>query len=150
VTRPSIYTFAGGEPAFLALAAAHHQRCLDDPVLNHPFSHPGNPEHIKRLADYWAEVFGGPKRYSESFGGHSSMLGIHAGQGADEDLGARFVACFAQAADDAGLPDDLDFRAALRAYMEWAVGEVLSISPPGEQAPADLPVPHWGWNGLQA
>jgi hypothetical protein len=86
-----MFEFAGGEAAFLALAAAHHQRCLEDPVLSHPFSHPGNPEHIERLADYWAEVFGGPPRYSESFGGHSGMLGIHAGQGADDDLGARFA-----------------------------------------------------------
>jgi hemoglobin len=61
------------------------------------------------------------------------MLGIHAGQGADEDLGARFVACLVQAADDAGLPDDPEFRASLRAYMEWAVGEVLSYSPPTAQ-----------------
>ena len=38
-----MFEFAGGEPAFLALATAHHQRCLDDPVLNHPFSHPGPP-----------------------------------------------------------------------------------------------------------
>jgi hypothetical protein len=49
-----------------------------------------------------------------------------------------------QAADDAGLPDDPDFRAALHAYMEWAVGEVMSYSPPGEQVPADLPRPAGG------
>ena len=59
--------FAGGSPAFLALAKAFRRRCLEDPVLAHPFSHPGNPQHIKRLADYWAEVLGGPPRYSESF-----------------------------------------------------------------------------------
>jgi len=144
-----MFEFAGGEPAFLALAAAHHQRCLEDPVLAHPFSHLGNPHHIERLADYWAEVFGGPPRYSQSFGGHSTMLGIHAGQGADNDLGARFVACFVQAADDVGLPDDSEFRAGLRAYMEWAVGEVLSYSPQESRVPAGLPVPRWGWNGLE-
>lgn len=149
MARQTIFEFAGGEPAFLALATAHHQRCLDDPVMNHPFSHSGNPEHIERLADYRAEVFGGPKRYTESFGGHSAMLGIHAGQGADEDLGTRFVACFVQAADDAGLPNDPDLCTILRVYMEWAVGEVLSISPPGDQAPAGLPVPRWGWSGLE-
>jgi hemoglobin len=108
-----MFEFAGGEPAFVALATAHHQRCLEDPVLSHPFEHPENLEHIARLADYWAEVFGGPPRYSESFGGHSTMLGIHAGQRADEDLGARFVACFMQAAEDASLPDDPDLRAGL-------------------------------------
>src|SRR6476659_8049071 len=58
VTRRSMFEFAGGEPAFLALATAHHQRCLEDPVLSHPFEHPENPEHIARLADHWAEVFG--------------------------------------------------------------------------------------------
>jgi hemoglobin len=149
VARRSMFEFAGGEPAFAALATAHHQRCLEDPVLSHPFSHPGNPEHIARLANYWAEVFGGPPRYSESFGGHSAMLGIHAGQGADEDLGARFVACFVQAADDAGLPDDEDFRAGLRAYIEWAVAEVLAYSPPESSVQADVPIPRWDWNGLE-
>jgi len=149
VARASMFEFAGGDPAFLALASAHHQRCLDDPVLSHPFSHPGNPEHIQRLADYWAEVFGGPPRYSRSFGGHSAMLGIHAGQGAEDDLGTRFVACFVQAATDAGLPEDAEFRAGLRAYMEWAVAEVLSYSPKDAAVPDGMPVPHWGWNGLE-
>jgi hemoglobin len=142
-----MFEVAGGSPAFSALAAAHHRRCLEDPVLSHPFSHPGNPEHVERLADYWAEVFGGPPRYSESLGGHSAMLAIHAGQGADDDLGARFVSCFVKAADDAGLPDDPAFRAGLRAYMEWAVAEVLSYSPAETQVPDGLPVPRWGWNG---
>jgi hemoglobin len=149
VGRPSIYEFAGGEDAFLALAAAHHERCLNDPVLNHPFSHPGRPDHIQRLGRYWAEVFGGPPRYSESYGGHSEMLVIHAGQGADADLGDRFVRCFVQAADDAALPDDPALRASLRAYMEWAVHEVLSYSPPGSTVPPGARIPHWSWSGLQ-
>jgi hemoglobin len=142
-----MFDFAGGEPAFLALAAAHHERCLQDPVLNHPFSHGVNPEHIERLAAYWAEVFGGPTRFSESYGGHSAMLRLHAGTGADEEFGPRFVACFMQALDDAGLPADPEFRARLRSYMEWAVGEVLSYSPHGAQVPVGLPVPRWSWNG---
>ena len=147
MARPSLFEFAGGRPAFLALAAAHHERCLQDPELNHPFSHTGHPQHVERLADYWAEVFGGPPRYSESAGGHSEMLSIHAGQGAEEDLGNRFVACFVQAADDAQLPADPEFRASLRSYMEWAVGEVLAYSPPGAHVPAGLPVPRWSWDG---
>ena len=70
-------------------------------------------------------------------------------QGADDDLGERFVRCFVRAADDAGLPDDADLRAALRSYMEWAVHEVLSYSPAESDVPANLPVPHWSWDGLQ-
>ena len=147
--RPSVFEFAGGESAFLALATAHHDRCLADPVLEHPFSHGTHPDHVARLASYWAEVFGGPPRFSESCGGHSAMLGIHAGQGAHGDLGARFVECFVHAADDAGLPDDAEFRATLRAYMEWAVAEVMSYSPRDSVVTAGLPVPRWGWDGLQ-
>jgi len=145
--RPSVYEYAGGGPAFLALATADHERCLADPELNHPFSHPGHPDHIARLASYWAEVFGGPPVYSQSCGGHPAMLEVHARQGAGTDLGERFVACFVAAADDAGLPADPELRAALRSYMEWAVAEVLAYSPPEASVPADLPVPHWSWDG---
>ena len=147
--RPTLFEFAGGELAFVALAAAHHERCLQDPELNHPFSRGVNPEHIDRLAAYWAEVFGGPARFTELYGGHSAMLGMHAGQGAGQDYGPRFVACFMQAADDVGLPADPDFRATLRSYMEWATEEVVSYAPQGSDVPAGLPVPRWSWSGPQ-
>ncbi|WP_290054863.1 group II truncated hemoglobin [Amycolatopsis solani] len=149
--RPSLYEFAGGDPAFLALAAAHHERCLADPELNHPFSHPGqHPQHVERLAGYWAEVMGGPPRFSRECGDHSAMLRMHAGNGDMSDLGRRFVTCFVAAADDAGLPADPEFRAALRAYMEWAVAEVLTYPGPPAEVPGELPMPHWSWNGLQS
>jgi hemoglobin len=148
VPRPSLYEFAGGDAAIRAIAAAHHERCLLDPVLTHPFSHPGHPDHVDRLADYWIEVFGGPDRYSASCGGQSAMLAIHANQGADDDFGERFVACFVKAADDARLPDDPGFRDALRSYMEWAVRDVLQYSPHDARVPDRLPVPRWTWDGL--
>ncbi len=134
----------------LALAAAHHARCLADPELNHPFSHPDqHPQHVERLAAYWGEVLGGPAVYSQSLSDQSSLLAIHAGHGDMTDLGRRFVVCFAQAADDAGLPDDPEFRAALRAYMEWAVDDVLVYSPEGSVVPPGAAVPRWSWDGLQ-
>lgn len=142
-----MFDFAGGDPAFLNLAAAHHERCLQDPVLSHPFSHPGHPQHIERLAGYWAEVFGGPPRYSQLCGGQSGMLDIHAGTDAEDELGVRFVECFVRAADDAGIPDDPEFRRALRAYMEWAVSDVLSYSRRGATVPAEVAVPRWSWDG---
>ena len=125
----SIYEFAGGDDAFLALAEAHHERCLQDPELSHAFSHGLNPAHVENLAFYWAEVFGGPARYSESHGGHSAMIDLHARNGIGDDWSQRFVACFMQAADDVGLPDDPEFRAAIRSYMEWATKEVESYAP---------------------
>jgi hemoglobin len=148
--RPSLYDFAGGEQAFRALAAAHHERCLQDPELNHPFSHPdGNPQHLPRLAAYWAEVMGGPPDFSTTYGSdQSAMLHLHAGNGDMSDLGRRFVECFVVAADDAGLPDDPEFRAALRAYMQWAVDDVLRYELPNS-IPSGLAMPHWSWDGLQ-
>ena len=148
--RPSLFTYAGGEPAFRALAAAHHARCLADPELNHPFSHPGqHPQHVERLAAYWAEVMGGPPRYSQECGEQSSLLVMHSGNGPMDDLGRRFVECFVLAADDAGLPDDPEFRTALRDYMVWAVSDVLGYAPVGSTVPPGIAMPHWSWDGRQ-
>jgi len=149
VQRPTIFEAAGGQDAFLRLATVHHQRCLDDPVLNHPFSHPGHPQHVERLAGYWAEVFGGPPAYTQVAGSNSAMLELHARAQAEDDLGERFLACFVSSFDDAGLPEDPELRGALRAYMEWAVGQVMAISPADAVVADALPVPRWSWTGLQ-
>jgi hemoglobin len=147
--RVSIYEAAGGETAFLALAAAHHNRCLADPVLEHPFSHGVEPDHVERLAAYWAEVFGGPPGYSTVYGDHSKVMVIHAGHEMQADLGERFVACFVAAADDAGLPDDPELRNALRAYMEWATAGVYAYNGRDAVVPPGIPMPQWGWSGLE-
>jgi len=147
MTRPSIYEFAGGDDAFLALAAATTERCLADPELNHPFGQDLSPRHNENLAAYWAEVFGGPDSYSRSLGGHSGMLAIHAGHGTPEEWADRFETCFIQAIDDAQLPDDPDFRKALREYIHWATREVNSYGPAGSTVDPARPMPHWSWDG---
>jgi hemoglobin len=147
--RVSIYEAAGGETAFLALAAAHHARCLADPVLEHPFSHGVRSDHVQRLATYWAEVLGGPTTYSATYGGHSAVTRIHAGHGMGADLGERFVACFVAAADDAGLPDEPELRAALRAYMEWATRAMYAYDARDAVVPSGMAMPRWGWAGLE-
>jgi len=129
----------------LRLAAAHHARCLADPVLEHPFSHGVDPDHVSRLAAYWGEVLGGPG--TAWSGSHSAMLALHAGMGSDDDLGDRFVSAFLGALDDAGLPDDEPFRTAMRAYIESATAEVMSYDAPGSVVPPRLPLPRWGWDG---
>lgn len=146
--RVSLYEFAGGDEAFVALAEAHHARCLADPELNHPFSHADqNPRHVPRLAAYWAEVLGGPPVFSEQYSDQAAMVRMHTGNGDMTDLGRRFVACFVAAADDAKLPDDPEFRAALRSYMEWAVADVLGHE--GTVVPETITMPRWTWDGLQ-
>lgn len=148
--RPSVYEFAGGHEAFVALAHALHERCVNDPVLSHPFSHAQDPDHLDHLASYLAEVFGGPPSYSGSLGGHSSMLSLHAGTGADEEYTSRFLACFDAAVNDAALPDNAEFRVALHDYMVSATNEVGSISPPGSIVPENMSFPQWSWGGAQS
>jgi hemoglobin len=146
VERESVYEVAGGAEAFVALAAALTDRCIADPVLNHPFSHGTDPAHNERLGAYLAEVFGGPSAYTE-LGGHSAMLAMHAGTGADDDFGSRFLACFDQAVDDAGFPDDPDLRRVLHDYMTYATSEVNDVSPVGTRAEPGLAMPRWSWSG---
>jgi len=148
--RATLYEFAGGEAAFLALARAHHARCLADPELNHPFSRDDqHPQHVERLAAYWAEVMGGPQAYSKACGDESGVLQMHCGYGDMRDLGERFFDCFVHALDDAELPADPAFRDAMRAYMRWAVDNVLSYSPEGAVVPSGLVMPRWDWDGLR-
>ncbi len=147
----TLYEFAGGAPAFTALAAAHHARCLADPELNHPFSKvDGDPHHLEHLAAYWGEVLGGPPEYSTRYGDEALVLSMHSGHGDMSDLGERFVRCFVLAADDAGLPEEPAFREALAAYMRWAVQRVVTFSPEETVAADPHPIPHWSWDGLQS
>ena len=78
----------------------------------------------------------------------SYVLNLHAGNGPMDDLGRRFVEAFAAAADDAGLPDDPEFRTALRDYMVWAVADVLAYAPEGSEVPAGVTMPRWSCDGL--
>lgn len=145
--RPSIYDAVGGDAAFLAVARAFHARALADPELNHPFSHPGHPQHVERLAAYWAEALGGPPAYSSKMSDETTMLRIHANNGMGEDYERRFHACFMTALDDARVSDDAALRAALSGYMRAALANVLQYSPKDAVVPDTLALPRWSWDG---
>jgi hemoglobin len=149
VDRPSVFEYAGGAPAFRALAADFHARCLADPVLEHPFSHTSNPEHVQRLADYWGEVFGGPPLFSATAGGHSAMLTMHSATGAEEGLGTRFLEVFDEAVRCAPIPADPELHKVMHDYMRWATDEVMSYSSADARVQPGLGMPHWGWSGRQ-
>ncbi len=147
--RPTLYEAAGGQEGLLALARAHHARCLADDNLNHPFSkEDGHPQHLERLAAYWGEVLGGPTTYSETMLDETSLERMHAGNGDMSEAARRFVDCFVGAIDDVGMPDDPAFRAAMRAYMEWATGRFIAYPDDPTDVPEGLAVPRWGWDGL--
>jgi hemoglobin len=149
MAEQSVYDAVGGDEAFQRLAAANHERCLEEPELNHAFTHNDlHPDHVQRLGWYWAEVFGGPPRYSQLCEGQSDLLELHAHNGAPEDWKQRFLTCFVAAMDDAELPQDEALRTVLRNYMAWAVQDVMAYEDPGAVVPEGLSVPRWSWDGL--
>ena len=97
------------------------------------------------MTTWWSEVLGGPSRYSDELGGYESMLAHHRGLGITPEQRFRFASLISLAADDAGLPDDPEFRSAFVAYVEWGTRLALANSQPGATPPPKAPVPHWGW-----
>ena len=143
----TIFDAVGGEKALLRLAHAWHARCLADPVVSHAFSHGYHPQHSQRLAAYWAQALGGPSDYTESMGDQSSVVRMHSGNGEHLEMDERAQTCFAQALDDAGLPEDPRLRATLKAYFRWATAEMSAHPESADDVPAGLPLAHWSWGG---
>jgi hemoglobin len=142
----TLYEFAGGRDAMRRLAEAHYARCLTDPVLSEVFGTDGSPTHAAHLADWFTEVLGGPRRYTERHGGHEALLRHHAGRRIAEHQRARFVEVFFEASDAVGLPDDPRFRERLREYLEWGTAIAVDVSHEDPSAIAsDDPVPVWDW-----
>lgn len=143
----TLYEHVGGAPAVLAFARAHHERCLADPMVRHPFVSPGvDPRHDERLAAYLGQVWGGPPAYTGVEHGSAAWLARrHAWQGGEGEFGHRFLDCFLLALDDAGLPIDPAFRTAIAAYLQWSVADMLTWAPPTAVVPEDLVLPSWSW-----
>lgn len=142
---PTLYEWAGGEPALRALIDAFYDRVERDPLLSPFFPGGVHEEHRDHVAAWWSEVLGGPGRYTEELGGYDSMVAHHRDLGITSEARHRFVSLFSLAADDAGLPDDAEFRSALVAYLEWGTRLALHNSQPGAEVAPRAPVPRWGW-----
>jgi hemoglobin len=146
----SLFDAAGGAEGVLRLAAAWHQRVLADEVVAHAFSHGFHPQHTQRLAAYWAEAWGGPPTYSERYGDESSVVRMHSGNGAHEEMDRRAIACFDQALEDAGIVDP-QLRRVLHDYFAWATTTSMAAYPEdASEVPAGLRIPRWSWDGLRA
>jgi hemoglobin len=145
----TVYDAAGGGDGLLRLARAWHTRVMADEVVSHAFSHGFHPEHSERLAAYWGEALGGPARYSASYGDETSVVRIHSGNGAHEEMDRRAIACFDQALVDVGLSADDRLRAVLHDYFAWATSTTMSrYHSSADDVPPYLQIPHWSWNGL--
>jgi hemoglobin len=142
---PTLYEWAGGDPAFARLMAAFYDRVERDPLIAPLFGGTVSAEHREHVTRWWAEVFGGPDRYTRELGGYPHMLAKHLGMGITQEQRHRFVALLSRAADDAALPADPEFRSALVAYAEWGTRLAMGNSQPGAAPAPRAPVPRWGW-----
>src|SRR5688572_9801330 len=142
---PTLYAWLGGMPALQKLTTTFYERVPQDPVLAPVFAHMSK-EHAAHVAEFLAEVLGGPASYSQSHGGHPHMIRKHLSRSLTQIQRRRWMELLLTCGDEIGLPDDPEFRSAFVAYLEWGTRLAVINSQPGVEAPAgDPPMPVWGW-----
>jgi hemoglobin len=141
---PTLYEWAGGTEAFVRLTETFYAKVAKDDLLGPMFAGM-DPDHPRHVAVWLAEVFGGPAAYTDHHGGYPHMVGMHIGKGITEPQRRRWVNLIQDAADEAGLPGDPEFRAAFLGYIEWGTRLAVQNSQPGARVFQKAPVPRWGW-----
>jgi len=146
----TVYEAVGGIGGLRRLADAWHTRVMADEEVSHAFSHGYRPDHSERLAAYWAEALGGPPLYSDAYGDETSVVRIHSGNGAHEEMDRRAIACFDQALADTGLATDERLGHVLHDYFAWATTTTMArYHRSADDVPDGLAIPRWSWDGLQ-
>ena len=142
---PSLYEWAGGMTAFETLFQKFYDKVLADDILIPVFKHM-SPEHRMHVAHFVAEVFGGPRLYSESEGSHFKMIQKHLSKHLTHEQRKRWMDLLLQTADELKLPDDPEFRSAFMAYLELGtrIAVINSNTDEVTESP-DVPMPVWGW-----
>jgi hemoglobin len=142
---PTIYDWGGGRPAFERWLNAFYDLVEGDDLLAELFGGRVTEDHRDHVTTWWCEVMGGPPRYTAEHGGYEHMLARHRGLAITPEQRLRFVTLLSRAADDAGLPADPEFRAAIMGYAEWGTRLAEHNSQPGAEVVPHAPVPRWGW-----
>jgi len=145
---PSLYDWVGGIDALNRLTAAFYDKVAKDDLLAPVFAHM-DADHPAHVAAFIGEVFGGPKLYSESHGGHPEMIRHHLGRHLTETQRRRWLTLLLDTWADLRLPDDPEFASALVGYLEWGTRLAVLNSQPGAKAPTDSPMPKWGWGEVK-
>jgi CDGSH-type Zn-finger protein/truncated hemoglobin YjbI len=144
--EPTLFEWAGGLPALTRMTRLFYEKYVPDDPLLAPLFADMSADHPQRVAKWLAEVFCGPKRYSDEYGGYTRMISQHVGKGLSEDQRARWVALMQRSARDAGLPNDPEFRSAFSSYIEWGSRLAVENSQSGAHPPPNMPMPRWDWN----
>ncbi len=141
---PTLYDWLGGLDVLRRWTTRFYAKVAHDPHLAPVFARMGadHPEHV---AQFLAEVLGGPADYSARHGGHPHMVRQHLDRHLTQALRARWVALLLETADELGLPDDPEFRSALVGYLEWGSRLAVINSQPGATVDPQAPMPRWGW-----
>ena len=145
---PTLYEWAGGAEALEKLFDAFYQRVPEDDLLA-PLFAGMDSRHAHHVAHWLGEVFGGPKAYSTSRGGHRGMVAKHTGKAITEQQRKRWIALLLDTADDVGLPDDPEFRSAFVGYLEWGTRMAVIFSAPDAQPNPAEPMPTWDWGNVR-
>jgi len=98
---PTLYDWVGGSEALNRLTSVFYDDVLKDPLLEPVFRNMSG-DHPMHVAAFLGEVFGGPKLYSEKFGGHPSMIQHHLNRHLTEAQRRQWIALLLDAADEAG------------------------------------------------
>lgn len=144
---PTLFDWMGGLPAVRRLLETFYARVPQDPLLAPVFA-TMSPAHAEHVADFFAEVFGGPRRYTAEHGGHAAMIRHHLGRHLSDEHRRRWMQLLLQCADECQLPDDPEFRSAFVAYLEWGTRLAVMNSQPGAAADEHAPMPRWGWGAV--
>src|SRR5262245_20922524 len=145
---PTLYEWAGGAQRLRHLTEVFYRKVKNDALLEPVFAEM-DARHPQYVADFLAEVFGGPTGYSEQRCGHAHMVGRHLNRHLDETKRRRWMVLLLDAAQEVGLPDDPEFRSAFVSYIEWGSRLAVNNSQPGPAATSNQPMPKWGWGEVK-
>lgn len=141
----TLLEFAGGVEAIHRLEDSFYGSVLRDPVLQ-PLFGAGQPQHVDHLTAFTAESFGGADTFTRELG-FAHLIAVHRGLNITDSQRRRFVELYVSAMDDAGLPDDQEFRAAVREHVEF--GSHVAMQNSNAATEAELhplrEVPQWTW-----
>jgi len=143
--EPTLFEWAGGYPVFLRVTRLFYERHIPQDELLAPLFSRMEPDHPERVAAWLSEVFGGPKFYSQRYGGYSRMISQHLNKHLTETQRARWLSLLSRSADEALAPRDPEFRAAFVAYLEWGSRIAVENSQEDSRPPEGMPVPRWWW-----
>ena len=144
--RPTIFEWAGGYPALVDMLRLFYGKYVPEDDLLRPVFQHMSADHPERVGAWLAEVFGGPKVYSEDMGGYTAMIMHHVGRCLTEEQRGRWVSLILAAADEVGLSRNPEFRAALTSYLEWGTRLAVENSQTDARPPENMPMPRWDWS----